>query len=247
LALLHHLVDELVAHSVSSLDFRTHHALCSKTRNPPARDTAAIAEDLTAAEIPRRGRPPAATRDDVLDAALHRYLRGQRVDVQALAAELGVGRTTIYRWFGSREQLLGQVVARAAEAVLETIRAETRGSGGPLLLKIFDRFNRALADAPALRAFLEQERDTALRIINSSAGVVTPRMVERISEIIEEQVSSGAYRPPVEIETLAYAIVRLAEAFIFNDAAAGIRGDVDRLRDVEAAMLGVGRAGASFG
>jgi hypothetical protein len=72
-------------------------------------------------------------------------------------------------------------------------------------------------------------------------------MVERISEIIEEQVSSGAYRPPVEIETLAYAIVRLAEAFIFNDAAADIRGDVDRLRDVEAAMLGVRTAGASFG
>ena len=28
--------------------------------------------------------------------------------------------------------------------------------------------------------------------------------------------------------------------FLFNDAAAGIRGDVDRLRDVEAALLGVG-------
>jgi AcrR family transcriptional regulator len=204
-------------------------------------------EDLTAAEGPRRGRPPAASRDDVLEAALYRYLRGQRVDVQALAAELGVGRTTIYRWFGSREQLLGQVVARAAEAVLARIRTEAKGSGGPLLLEIFDRFNRALADAPALRAFLEQERETALRIINSSGGVVTPRMVERIAEIIDEQVSSGAYRAPVEIETLAYAIVRLAEAFIFNDAAAGIRGDVDRLRDVEAAMLGVDSPPASFG
>ncbi|MEA2424422.1 MAG: hypothetical protein QOH13_832 [Thermoleophilaceae bacterium] len=196
--------------------------------------------------MPRRGRPPAASRDAVLDAALHRYLHGERVDVQALAAELGVGRTTIYRWFGSREQLLGLVVARAAEAVLDRICAETEGSGGALLLEVFDRFNRALADAPALRAFLEQERDTALRIINSSGGVVTPRMVERIAQIIEKQVSAGAYRPPVEIETLAYAIVRLAEAFIFNDAAAGIRGDVDRLRDVEAAMLGVGTTGASF-
>ena len=33
--------------------------------------------------------------------------------------------------------------------------------------------------------------------------------------------------------------MRLAEAFLFNDAAAGMRGDVDRLRDVEAAILGV--------
>jgi hypothetical protein len=33
--------------------------------------------------------------------------------------------------------------------------------------------------------------------------------------------------------------VRLGEAFLFNDAVAGMRGDVDRLRDVEAAILGV--------
>jgi hypothetical protein len=31
--------------------------------------------------------------------------------------------------------------------------------------------------------------------------------------------------------------VRLAEAFLFSDV--GMRGDVDRLRDVEAAILGV--------
>jgi hypothetical protein len=54
-------------------------------------------------------------------------------------------------------------------------------------------------------------------------------------------VRRGRYDPPVEPSTLAYAIVRLAEAFLFNDAAAGMRGDVDRLRDVEAALLGVRR------
>jgi hypothetical protein len=40
----------------------------------------------------RRGRPAAATREDVLEAAMHRYLRGRRVDVQAIANELGLGR-----------------------------------------------------------------------------------------------------------------------------------------------------------
>jgi hypothetical protein len=38
---------------------------------------------------------------------------------------------------------------------------------------------------------------------------------------------------------LGYAIVKLAQAFLFNDAVVGIRGDVDRLREVEAALLGV--------
>ena len=45
--------------------------------------------------------------------------------------------------------------------------------------------------------------------------------------------------PPVDPSTLAYAIVRLAEAFLFNDETAAMRGDVDRLREIEAALLGV--------
>lgn len=60
-----------------------------------------------------------------------------------------------------------------------------------------------------------------------------------IAGLIEEEVEAGTYQPPVEPETLGYAIVRLAEAFPFNDAIAGIRGDVGRLRQLEAALLGV--------
>ncbi|MFL5906857.1 MAG: QsdR family transcriptional regulator [Solirubrobacterales bacterium] len=185
------------------------------------------------------GRPAAASREDVLDAGLYRYLRGRRVDVQAIAGELGLGRATIYRWFGSREKLLGEIIIRATEPVLAKARAGLRGKGGPGLLDTFDRFNRALADAPALRSFVEQEREAALRIIASGAGLVQPRMVELIAGLIAEEAEAGTYQPPVEPAALGYAIVRLAEAFLFNDAVAGIRGDVDRLREVEAALLGV--------
>jgi AcrR family transcriptional regulator len=191
----------------------------------------------------RRGRPAAATREQVLAAALHRYLRGRRVDVQAIAAELGLGRATIYRWFGSREELLGEAIVLATEPVLAAARRGTRGKGGQGLLDTFDRFNRSLADAPALRSFVEQERDAALRVLTSGAGIVQPRIVEMICNLIEEEAEAGTYDPPVESQTLGYAIVRLAEAFLFNDAIAGIRGDVDRLRDLEAALLGV-KAGA---
>src|SRR5437867_3744322 len=191
----------------------------------------------TTPTVPRRGRPPAASRDEVLDAALYRYLRGQRVDVQAIAADLGLGRTTIYRWFGSREELIGEVVFRAAEPLIEAARASARGRGGAALLDTFDRLNRSFAEAPALRRFVEQEREVALRIITSSAGNFQPRMVARITALIEEEVDAGAYDPPVEPATLGYAIVRLAEAFLFNDAS--MRSDVDRLREVEAAILGI--------
>jgi AcrR family transcriptional regulator len=192
-----------------------------------------------AAIVRKRGRPPAASREDVLAAAMHRYLRGRRVDVQAIAAELGLGRATIYRWFGSREELIGEVLARAADPLLDAARAGARGRGGRALLDTFDQFNRSLADAPALLRFVEQERDAAVRIITSGTGNVQPHIVARVRAVIEHEVRRGTYEPPVDPATLAYAIVRLAEAFLFNDAAAGMRGDVDRLREVEAALLGV--------
>src|SRR5436190_4830509 len=175
----------------------------------------------------RRGRPAAASRDQVLDAALARYLRGHRVDVQAIAAELGLGRATIYRWFGSREGLIGEVLVRAAEPLLAEATTGARGRGGEWLLDVFDRFNRGLAEAPALRRFVEQERDAALRIITSGGGAVQPRIVGMITALITNEVRAGRYRAPVQPPTLGYAIVRLAEAFLFNDAIAGMRGDVD--------------------
>jgi AcrR family transcriptional regulator len=187
----------------------------------------------------RRGRPPAASREDVVALAMHRYLRGRRVDVQAIAAELRLGRSTIYRWFGSREGLIGEVLVRAADPLLDAARAEASGRGAEALLDTFDRMNRSLAAAPALRQFLEQEQAAALRIITSSAGVVQPHFVARVTALIEDEVRAGAFDAPVEPETLGYAIVRLAEAFLYNDAAIGIRGEVERLREVEAALLGV--------
>jgi AcrR family transcriptional regulator len=187
----------------------------------------------------QRGRPAAASREDVLAAAMNRYLRGQRIDIRAIAAELGLARPTIYRWLGSREDLIGEVLILAADPLLDEARANARGRGGRVLLDTFDRFNRSLADAPALRQFVEQERDAALRIICSGAGRVQPHLVARIAGLIEDEVRRGSYQPRVEPSTLAYAIVRLAEAFLFNDAVAGMRGDVDRLREIEAALLDV--------
>jgi AcrR family transcriptional regulator len=202
----------------------------------------------TAGTAPRRGRPAAASRDDVLAAATARYLRGQRIDVLSIASELGLGRTTIYRWFGTREELIGEVLPRVTKPLLDRARAEARGRGADKLVDTFDRFNRSLVAAPALRQFVDRERDAAVRIITSGAGNVQRRNVQMITEVIEAEVRAGAYDPPVEPATLGYAIVKLAEAFIFNESATGMRDSVDRLREVEAALLGAtGAAGARGG
>jgi hypothetical protein len=123
------------------------------------------------------------------------------------------------------------------ERLLDEARSEARGEGAAKLLDTFDRFNRALVAAPALRTFVDRERGAAVRIITSGTGMVQRRNVAMITEAIEDEVRAGRYDPPVDPATLGYAIVRLAEAFIFNESATGLSDSVDRLREVEAALL----------
>jgi AcrR family transcriptional regulator len=186
----------------------------------------------------RPGRPAAATREAALALASKRFLAGERIDVQAIARELGLARATMHRWFITREALLGEVLAMLAEQRLGAIRAETPGHGTAALLETFDRFNRELAATAGLRVLLEHEQERALRILTSSAGIVQPRVVAAIEQIIDDDVRAGHYSPAVTPSDLAYAIVRLGEAFLYNDAIVGIRGDTDRLRVIEGALLG---------
>ena len=186
----------------------------------------------------RRGRPATASRDDVLAAVTELYLSGRRVDVTVVAARLGLGRATIYRWFGSREALLGEVVARQLELLVARKRADVRRRGAAGLLEVLDRVNQTLIRSRAVRTLLEQERDAAMRMLTSSAGVVEPRAVACIQALIEQEVARG-YEPPADPETLAYALVHLRHAFLWNDATSGVRGDYARLREVSAALLGI--------
>lgn len=187
----------------------------------------------------KRGRPATASRDDVLRVVSEQYLNGQRVDLTVVAQRLGLGRATIYRWFGSRDALIGEVVARELEALIARKRRQVARRGAAGLLDVFDLINRSLARSSALQRLLEQERTAAMRLLTSSDGVVQPRAVAAVEAMITAEEVAGKYAPPADPGTLAYAIVRLAEAFLYHDAAIGIRGDHERLREVEAALLGI--------
>ncbi len=187
----------------------------------------------------RPGRPAASTREAALELARKRFLECERVDVQGIARELGLARATMHRWFQTRELLVGEMLGALAEERLTTIRARTGGHGARALLETLDKFNRDIAATRGMRALLAQEQERALRILTSSAGLVQPQVVACITRLIDAETEAGYFAPSIPSDVLAYALVRLGEAFIYNDALVGIRGETGRLRQVAAALLGV--------
>jgi AcrR family transcriptional regulator len=188
----------------------------------------------------RRGRrPAAANREALIALATEEFLAGRRIELRTLAARLGLSRTTLYRWFGTREELIGTMIADGAEAIVRSARRRARGGGGRALLATFDAVNREIVSHVPLRRYLEQEGQSALRVLTRSDGIVQPRVVAAIRRLIEDEVGAGRFEPPTAPATLAYAVVRLGEAFLYSDSPAALSGDVERLREVEAALLGV--------
>src|ERR1700759_5162461 len=113
----------------------------------------------------KRGRPATASPDDVLALVTELYLEGQRVDITVVASRLGLGRATIYRWFGSRDALLGEVIARQLELLVARKRAQVRRRGAVGLLEVLDAVNQTLIRSRAVRRLLEQERQGAMRLL----------------------------------------------------------------------------------
>lgn len=194
---------------------------------------------VEAAEFSRPvGRPANASQAEVLAAASRELLAGRRIEVRAIAAEFGVSRATIYRWFGSREGLLAEVSTRNLVAMLEQADAEARGRGAERILNTLRLINKRLAASEALRSFIKLE-PAGLQILTSSSGQVQPRIVANLRAYLERVAAEDGYRSPVDTATLAYAMVRLSEAFLYDDSVVGMQHEIDRLHDVHAALLGV--------
>lgn len=174
--------------------------------------------------------------DDIFDAAMRRFLERRRVDMRSLAVELGIGRATLYRRAGSRDQLLGQVMWHLTQRNQQrAVRLAEGLTGAERILAVIGNFLSGVTEDPSLRHFLAAEPEAALRILTSKHGVVQPGVRAHLEGIMQEEIASGAFVPRMDPRTLAFVLVRIAESFLYADAIA------DGEPDVEQALLVIGR------
>jgi AcrR family transcriptional regulator len=175
----------------------------------------------------------------VFDAALRRIRDLQRLDMRGLAAELGVGRATLYRWVGSRDALLGELfwwLARRSHA--RALDASAGQIGRDRILGFLQVFLDSARRDPALRRFLAEEPEVALRVLTSRAARVQSGSIALMEALLAAETGGGRLHPAVERSTLAYVIVRICESFLYADVIAGREVDLDQARTVVGHLLG---------
>src|SRR5215207_5513198 len=174
---------------------------------------------------------------DALRLARRRWLAGERLDMGALARELGISRATLYSWVGSRERLIGEVIWSFAEEGMRQAREAARGQGADYIVDVFARFARTNASFEPLRRFIAQDPGLALRVLTSKEGPVQGRMTAIARELLAAQVEAGTLEPALDVDTLAYVMVRVAESFLYSDVIAGSEPDVDKAVEVVRVLL----------
>ncbi|MEP7177989.1 MAG: QsdR family transcriptional regulator [Pseudonocardiales bacterium] len=182
-----------------------------------------------------QSRPDAVT---AFRLARRTFIQGERLDMQRLAADLGVDRTTLFRWVGNRDQLLAEILLSLGERTFADSVQRATGSGPQRVADALGEFVQALIDAPYFRGYLRRETERALRLLTTKASVVQHRMVELVERLLREEQDGGRLSHPLPLPDLAYLIMRISESFIYTDLITGDPPDAAKARTAIAALLG---------
>jgi AcrR family transcriptional regulator len=173
--------------------------------------------------------PPTAkvTPMDAFKLARSKWLAGERLDVGRIAQELGVGRATVFRWVGTRENLYGEVISALFAKELARALEAARGKGLPRVLDAMERLLRSLAASAPLRRFVAEDPELAMRVLTSKASPVQYRCTVAVRELLDELVASREITPALPIEELSYIVVRITESFLYRDVITGTAADIE--------------------
>jgi AcrR family transcriptional regulator len=191
--------------------------------------------------LPEGTGTPATIPGPIFTAAVDTFVAGQRLDMRSLARRVGVARATLYRRAGNREQLLDQVLWwRARRLLADQVRASADLTGTDRLTAVIGGVLHAIGADRPVRIFLESDPETALRVLTGSRGTVHQGMAATLENLIDLERGRGAFDASLDTPTLAFAIVRLADGFLYSDVMADRASGVGRaVIAIEALLRGL--------
>ncbi|MBA4609089.1 hypothetical protein H1W00_11430 [Aeromicrobium sp. Marseille-Q0843] len=164
------------------------------------------------------GRP---TKDDAYRLGRRTYLNGERFDLGRMADELGVNRVTLYRWVGTKEQMLVDVTWQLTDLTLRQEWEKAKDSPGPRVPAVIGGFLRAMFSWPEVRRFNEENNAFLMRVMTTAEYGFHARLVGAVRGYVERDVAEGRTTDTVPAQDLAYACVRLVESYVYLPSITG--------------------------
>jgi AcrR family transcriptional regulator len=206
---------------------------------PAARRITGPRRPTLAHVLPEGTDPPGGIPTEIFRAAVDCYLQQRRLDMRALSAELGMGRATLYRRVGSRDQLLGEVLWFLTRHLVAQGLKDAEGlRGRAFIMTALESAMRSVSAQPTVRRFLDQEPEAALRILTSKQGPIQGGLVSVMQHMLEIEVEAGELELTLDPATLAFVIVRIAEGFLYADVIGHGEPDVDAAMRIVGQLLG---------
>ena len=155
-----------------------------------------------------------ASPEDALDLARARFLEGRRIEMRSLAEDLGIGRTTLYRWVGERDELIEEVLTGLVDEWFEAVEGQVSGSGRDRLIDTFTRFLEIASAASPVSDFAGREPALTMRLLLDRQGKVAMRSKELISQLFTEHLPDrevpGNIIDAIEMSTAALVWANIA-------------------------------------
>lgn len=164
-------------------------------------------------------------RDDAVRLARDHYLAKERIDMQSLASELGIGRTTLYRWVGDRESLISDMLSEMVVEVIRTANEEARGSELDRVIDGMRRFMVTTARFEPLRHLVQTEPELGLRVMLSPASGVSRAIAAELRDEIERVRPGWAGEKSEEISDV---LTQVGMAYEWGNIAVRSEPEIDR-------------------
>jgi hypothetical protein len=163
------------------------------------------------------GSQRAVSYDEVVERAIHLFVREGTLRTIDLVAALAISRATLYRVISDQDRLLGDMLWVLSARTLAAAERAAEGTGVDRMMDISRRFQAMVREFQPLRRFTETEAERAFRVLFTAAGGTHARTVGTWTRLFRDAEAAGEIALPFDAGQFAEMFVRLGETMVWSD------------------------------
>lgn len=152
----------------------------------------------------------------VFKLARRHWMEGRRITIGDLAREIGVSRVTLYRWVGSKDRLIEEILWSFAKPGFESAVREAPGQGVDHIVEVHRRLMTDVANFKPIVRFIRENPTFAIRIQSKDPISAHGRIIQASAAHIGGQEAEGHIELTVNTMKMAEMIVYTNAALLYS-------------------------------